>query len=60
MIKSDGRREKDNHIREGGRRRPEGWSPRRSQLDEQWPGEKHGEQRTEQVQVCGELEEASK
>lgn len=31
-----------------------------SQLDEPWPGEKHGEQRQEQVQERGELEEASK
>lgn len=58
MIKSDGRREKHSHIQEHGQRRPEGWSLRRGQLDEQRPGEEHGEQRTEREQACGELEEA--
>ena len=53
VIKSDGKREKDNHIREGGQRRPEGWSPRRSQLDEWWPGEKHGEQRQSKCKCVG-------
>ena len=53
IIKSDGRREKDNYIQEGGQGRLEGWSPRRSQLGEPWPREKHGEQRQHKCKSVG-------